>query len=207
MSESNHQFEFIQLAIPIAADFNELIEKIIAKLPDERINLLGFSLGGYLAAHIAMIHPERVSRLMVIANSPCQLNAHELIQLQQVLNFIEQFGYNGMGYKKAASMVDDAQVHADVIDTLLQMDAKLGKTTLVNQLEITSYREDLALPLSKLTMPISFYYSEADSLINKTWINGLSKHQHISVYCTSGKGHMLPLEKPKELLRVIEQWV
>ncbi len=206
--EANSQFEFVSLTIPIAANFEELIEQINAKLPDEKINLIGFALGGYLAAYIAVTHQERVGRLMLVANSPCKLNANELAQRQQVLNLIEKFDYKGMGYKKAASMVDDEQTHADVIDTILQMDAELGKTTLVNQLQITSSRDDLALALSALTIPVSFYCSEADTLINKPWVTMLSdKNEHISVCCTSGKGHMLPLEKPKELLALIEKWV
>ena len=205
---ANVQVEFVPLAIPIATSFPQLIEQIIVKLPDKKINLLGFSLGGYLAAYLAVTHPERIGRLMVVANSPCKLNANELSQRQQVLNLIEKFDYKGMGYKKAASMVNDEQAHADVIDTILQMDAELGKTTLVNQLQITSSRDDLALPLAALTIPINFYFSEADSLINKPWVTMLSdKNEHISVCCTSGKGHMLPLEKPKELLALIEKWV
>jgi pimeloyl-[acyl-carrier protein] methyl ester esterase len=53
-----------------SADLEGLARRVAEHLP-ERCSLVGWSLGGLVAVRIATLFPERVSRLVLIASSPC----------------------------------------------------------------------------------------------------------------------------------------
>lgn len=56
-----------------AATLERMAEKIEAQL-DENSTLVGWSLGGLLAARIALDHPEKVGSLVLIGTTPCFVN-------------------------------------------------------------------------------------------------------------------------------------
>src|SRR3954466_14322929 len=54
-------------ARPVA--FDGVVSDVAAQAPD-RFVLCGYSLGGRVALHVALAHPERVSRLVLLASTP-----------------------------------------------------------------------------------------------------------------------------------------
>lgn len=56
-----------------AATLEQMAEKIKAQL-DENSVLVGWSLGGQLAARIALDYPDKVARLVLIGTTPCFVN-------------------------------------------------------------------------------------------------------------------------------------
>lgn len=53
-----------------SAEFSKMVEQVLAQAP-ERAVWLGWSLGGLIATQAAIKSPERVSRLVTVASSPC----------------------------------------------------------------------------------------------------------------------------------------
>lgn len=53
-----------------ATDLARMAESIAAQL-EEDTQLVGWSLGGLVAAHVALAHPEKVSALVLVAATPC----------------------------------------------------------------------------------------------------------------------------------------
>ncbi|MCG7550562.1 alpha/beta hydrolase [Pseudoalteromonas sp. Of7M-16] len=218
--ELNHQIKLVHCEIPNANNLDELCEKlfndIVADLvssnpePNAPIYLLGFSMGGYLAAYIASKHPQQVKRLFVVANSPTQLLADELSSRQAMLSFIEKNGYAGISVKKAYGLIDRTSElgSTSIVDTIQLMDRELGEIALINQYRCTNERINLLPQLLTLNIPIYFYYSKADKIINHHWFQKLAQtHLNEHVYEACGSGHMLPLEKPKELAALVSSWL
>jgi pimeloyl-[acyl-carrier protein] methyl ester esterase len=56
-----------------AFSLEEMAEKIAAQL-QEGTRLVGWSLGGHVAAHVALAYPEKASELILIAATPCFVN-------------------------------------------------------------------------------------------------------------------------------------
>ncbi|BDX05180.1 alpha/beta fold hydrolase [Planctobacterium marinum] len=196
------------LAIPRGKNFDELAAYYHQILSDDRVNLIGFSLGGYIATWFAMLYPERIAKLFVTSNSPCSLSTEELNLRRDTLKYVESHGYKGMSRKKAANMLDEANKTEGLIDLILEMDSDLGEAEFISQYRYTSDRVDLASAFKQFPFNTIIYYSENDRLVNSEWLKGLANvNTKLSVIATSGYGHMLPLEKPRELANHINTWM
>ncbi|HVB71117.1 MAG TPA: alpha/beta fold hydrolase [Acidimicrobiales bacterium] len=54
-------------ASAVTASLDEAADLIVGVLPDEAIDLGGYSLGGRVALHVAIRHPERIGRLVLVS--------------------------------------------------------------------------------------------------------------------------------------------
>lgn len=204
----NSSLELVYLDIPRGKSFDELAEYYNYLLGSEGVNLVGFSLGAYIAAHFSTLFPERIEKLFLISNSPTRLSIDELNQRRDVLKFVKAHGYKGLGRKKAASLLDPTNQSDYLIDLILEMDRDLGENEFISQYQYTSERTDLSEALRRLPLHTHFYFSDNDRLVNSQWFNGLKDlSPKVSIIRTSGSGHMLPLEKPRELAKYINSWV
>jgi pimeloyl-ACP methyl ester carboxylesterase len=197
------EFELCYLTIPNKMRLDDISDHLVAQFEEDRVNLLGFSLGGYIASLVASRFPERLDKLMVLANSPCALNADELSLRKQTVSILKRFGYKGMPRVKAEALL--AEKSALHIDLILEMDKVLGADTLLSQLENTSSRDDLMQPLLALNCDVRFIYSQKDNLINLAWmqeLKALAGHK-MSQKMVAGSSHMLPLEEPIMISREI----
>ncbi len=205
--------------IPNGLGFDALVDDFIARLPDEKVRIVGFSLGGYLASYIAVTHPERIAQLCVVANSPCPLNTTELAQRQTLVDWTMQHGYAGMSRKRAAQYLDNTQQNKSVdnnslsyrehvIDVILGMDKAMTEATFISQMKHTSTRTDLYQHLSVFNVPTLFVASKDDPMVNQSWLSSLTaENEHITAITLPGSGHMLPLEQPKLLAQVLQSWL
>lgn len=50
----------------VEASLNETADMVVAALPEERVALGGYSFGGRVALHVALRHPERLSKLVLL---------------------------------------------------------------------------------------------------------------------------------------------
>lgn len=200
--------ELVYLTIPMNKGFDQLAAYYRNLLKSrDKINLIGFSLGGYIATYFSTRYPEYVDRLFVISNSPTCLPDAELKQRNIALDFVAKHGYKGLSRKKATSMLDPENQRDHFINLVLEMEREQGEADFISQYKNTSVREDLAESINRLSIPAYFYYSEHDPLINPTWMQELSSNWQLSVISTTGSGHMLPLEKPEELAHHINDWL
>ena len=190
------EFELCYLTIPNKMSLDDISDHLVAQFEEDRVNLLGFSLGGYIASLVASRFPERLDKLMVLANSPCALNTDELSLRKQTVSILKRFGYKGMPRMKAEALL--AEKSALHIDLILEMDKTLGADTLLSQLENTSSRNDLMKPLLTLNCDVRFIYSQGDALINQAWMQKLKEQARPNVMqiTVAGKSHMLTLEQP-----------
>lgn len=187
------------LTIGSQSSIDELVDDIAAQLPDCASCLLGFSLGGYLATAFSIKYPERVSQLLVVANSPNALPAREVKERQRTINWLKTHGYTGVPTKRITNLLgDSAKSNQEIIELIRDMDACFGGEVLMQQLLATTLRENLFEQLQQLKMPVDYLVGAEDTLVNIDKLQSqISSSENMSFTLLKDTGHMLPLEQPE----------
>lgn len=190
--------ELIHLAIPMGSSIDDIVSKLARQLPNGKINLAGFSLGGYIASAMALKYPERISKLLLISNMSYSLPDTELKERKRTIDYLKTHGYSGIPTKRITALLHPSK-HSDqtVINCIKAMDRNLGKVTLIHQLTVTTQRENLLVKLPKITAPIGFLIGDSDPLVKRNLIErALIDSSSMSLVILNDTGHMLPLEQP-----------
>uniref|UniRef100_UPI004048AD18 alpha/beta fold hydrolase n=1 Tax=Aliarcobacter sp. TaxID=2321116 RepID=UPI004048AD18 len=203
------EYEVIHTPIPHSEDFDEIIDILFEQFEEEKVNLLGFSLGGYIASYFAITYPNRVNKLFMLAATPGSSTEAEIERRKEKFAVIEKDGFLGLTYEKAQSLVEvQNQNDVELIEIIQNMFKDLGKETFISQLTSTFYRKDLFEDLVNLDLPIWFYYSTQDRLLNQKAIEKLSTIKHnMHIISRIGTSHNIPLEVPLLLSIEIKNWM
>lgn len=204
-----NEYELVHIPIPHSEDFDEIIDILFNTFSEEKINLLGFSLGGYIASYFAITYPNRVNRLFTVAATPGNSTEAEIERRKEKFVAIEKEGFTGLTYEKAKSLVEEKnQDDIELIKIIQDMFIDLGKETFISQLTSTFYRRDLFEDLTNLDIPIWFFYSTNDRLLNKEAIKKLLLDTHnMNVISRVGTSHNIPLEESELLSLHIKDWM
>ncbi|UTJ05522.1 alpha/beta hydrolase [Arcobacter roscoffensis] len=201
------KYEIVHTPIPHSEDFDEIIDILFEQFTEEKVNLIGFSLGGYIASYFAITYPNRVNKLFTVAATPGASTEAEIERRKEKFIVIEKEGFQGLTYDKAKSLVEK-QEDEELIKIIQDMFLDLGKETFVSQLTSTFYRKDLFEDLTHLDIPIWFFYSKDDRLLNQNSIHRLDTVEHkMKVVCREGTSHNIPLEVPEDLSTLIDKWM
>ena len=207
-----NEYELIHIPIPHTEDFDEIIDildKQFSNDSEEKVNLLGFSLGGYIASYYAITYPNRVNRLLMVAATPGSSSEAEIERRKEKFTVIEKEGFKGLSYDKAKSLVEKKNKDdSELIKIIQDMFIDLGKERFITQLTSTFYRKDLFADLVNLDLPIWFYYSEDDRLLSPNALDRLLNNEHnMKLISRVGTSHNIPLEVPDLLSDVIKDWM
>jgi 2-succinyl-6-hydroxy-2,4-cyclohexadiene-1-carboxylate synthase len=192
--------ELIHLAIPIGNSIDEIVTALEKQLPKEKVNLAGFSLGGYIASAYALKYPEKIHKLLLISNMSYSLPEYELKGRNRTIAYLKTHGYAGIPTKRITALLDSSKQNSlEIINCVRDMDTSLGKETLIHQLTVTTQRENLLIKLPKLPFPVQFLIGDSDSLVKLSRIEAiLGESKRVSLVVLSNTGHMLPLEQPQK---------
>lgn len=198
-------FDFHFVNIGQKATIDEILEDIKQQLPNNKVHLLGFSLGGYLASAFALKYPESIDKLFVVSNMPCALPEQEIKERTRAVAWIKRNGYSGIPQKRILALLDkSAHQNPNIIDLIKDMDNTLGEEVLLHQLLVTTKREDIFKPLSQLPLSKYFCVGQNDHLASVEALTNLQTIDiNMKLSIIENTGHMLPLEKSKELA----QWL
>lgn len=203
-----NDYEIVHVPIPRSEDFDEIIDILFNEIKEEKINLLGFSLGGYIASYFAITYPNRVKRIFMVAATPGATNEAEIERRKEKFAIIEKEGF-GLSYEKALSLVEETNKNdEDLIQTIIDMFNDLGKNCFISQLTSTFYRKDLFEDLIHQDFPIWIFYSENDRLLNKEALKRLTTTTHnIKMIKREGSSHNIPLEAPFDFASNVKSWM
>lgn len=192
--------ELIHMPIPMGNSIDEIITALEKQLPNNKINLAGFSLGGYIACAYALKYPERIHKLLLISNMSYFLAEIELKERSRTINYLRAHGYSGISAKRITALLHPNNRHnKNIINCVREMDTDLGKDTLIHQLTVTTQRENLLIKLPTLPFPVQFLIGDSDSLVKLNLIEAVvDQSPLVSLSVLHDTGHMLPLEQPRK---------
>jgi len=161
-----------------------MADAVLASTPPGSLALAGFSMGGWVAQEIARRTGDRVSRLALISSSAGPANANERDMLTRA------GAAATAGFDDILERMLPIVMHPSRLDNQVLRDAAIRATLrdLRIPVLITCGRED------KVTPPA--LARELESLIP-------SAHLALVDRC----GHLLPLERPDELVASLRQWL
>ena len=200
-------YELIHVNIPLKNSFDEIIEELCFK--EEKVNLLGFSLGGYVAAYFACKYPQRINKLFILASSPSSMYKDEIIKRSIAIEFTKKHGFKNLSRKKVISLLEEKNNNnTKLIDLVQDMYKNAGPKVFELQMKASLLRKDLLHELLALNSSIYFFYSKYDRLLNHNSLLTLQKeHKKARFIINNGTSHMLPLEEPKKLYTLILEWI
>lgn len=203
------EYELVHVPLPLTDDFSKASKELESVFKEEKINLLGFSLGAYLASTFTINNPHRVNRLFLLAGTPGAMNEDEIIKRKITLNHMNNFGFKGLSHKKVLTLIEESN-HEDeeLINIVKDMFSDLGKEVYNVQMHSTFNRIDISQELKNLDLPITFFYSTEDRLLSHRVLKNFSKDDsHINFVAREGTSHMISLEEPQRLAQEIRKWL
>ena len=201
------EYELIHTPIPAHENFDEIIEHIDAQIPCDKINLLGFSLGGYIASYYAIKKPQKVNRLFLVGSTPSATEQKDIKRRESKLQEARNNKFTRLSLEKARELLEQKE-DEKLAHIMKDMFNDLGHHHFVPQLASTLNRVDLYEDLKTLQMPIKFFYSKEDRLLNHSSLEALENSKHpFKLVCREGNSHNIPLEVPEDLSTHIKDWM
>ncbi len=208
--ELGADFNLVHWPIP-QQELSDVVKALHQSLMEgEKLDaVVGFSLGGYLLANYLHSYRGRHVRSIpyfIVSNTAAALPNYELEQRRRIISQLKPDRYMGANQSRIRQLLaGDNADNLPLIELIQGMDKSLGAASLKHQLSFTGERADCqsGINLAASETKIHFINTEKDPLINYDWLKGLSSNVH--QYQIKGEGHMLPLEHPRQLSKLLKE--
>lgn len=183
----------------------EEIARSIARAAPERFVLLGFSLGGYIARKVAELFPERVAALVLVASSLESDTPERARAKQDAIRALDPATFRGLSMGSIAqSLHPDRRSDRELVTRIREMGRRLGYEAMVVQ---SGLRRD-GIAAASLTCPTLVIGADQDALRSAEETRKLAEAIPGAMQEMIGhSGHMLPLEQPEALTKLIRCWL
>ncbi|RXK06207.1 alpha/beta fold hydrolase [Halarcobacter bivalviorum] len=185
-------------SLPIPKE--DSIEKIIKSLDktiskeEKKVNIIGFSLGGYLALNYLTKYPNKVNKVLVISSSINNLSSKEILLRENNLKRMDIHKIRTLSNNAINQLLENKN-DTENISLIKEMFDDLGVDTYKQQLLATLERENLLDMLKEVSNKVLFIASNNDSLVDLTNIKKLcNTNKNFDLKLLDSSSHMIPLE-------------
>jgi len=177
---------------------------------DPKPLLVGYSMGGRLALHAALLEPKKWSGAIFVSAHPGLLSPEARAQRLEAdqkwaQRFLNESWLSLMsGWNSQSVLQSSAQTEAIILE---RNEADFERQKLAFGMDAWSLgrQGDLRLALEKLELPVLFLSGAADekftSLLKTLHLNSCQEHRVVL-----GAGHRLPWEQPKEFMKIVKEF-
>lgn len=182
------------------ASIEEMAVATLKTVPEE-FDLIGFSMGGYIAREIQRRAPQQVRRLVLIATS-ARGDTEIQAQRKTAIAGTDPGHFRGVGRPSIRkSLAPDREADAALVERIHAMSLRLGGEVFHRQAAI--HRDGDLEKLSALRCPTLIVAGAKDrlrSLDESREMHDAIRGSDMQIIDT---GHMIPLEAPKELATAV----
>lgn len=171
-------------------------------------HIVGFSMGGYVALEYGITRGCPYQSLVMVGASAFGLPQEEKERRLSYLPLLREREYKGISRHRLAQFV-----HPDKVDdprvggVVREMDARLGKTVLIAQLESGSLRENYLDEVGNITCPALVIGGALDAVIKPRSLEKLTEAlPNGALEMLPDTGHMIPLEKPQQVAAALNRF-
>ncbi|BFT32328.1 alpha/beta fold hydrolase [Alteromonas sp. D210916BOD_24] len=174
-------------------------------LDNEKVHLVAFSMGGYIAALLAQLMPDNIASITLIGYNPEGLSNEELSKRQQLVTLLKKGTFKPDNDAYLARFIHPSRLNDDTVTKVVKdMAQDLGKNTLLNHTLATTPRESTVSILAKINAPVHFIAASEDNIAPAEAVK-----QHIphipgaTLDEIENAGHMLPLEQTDKIAAML----
>lgn len=175
-------------------------------LDNEQVHLVGFSMGGYMAATWATQNQSKVASLTMIGASPYGLTAEEEKRRGQLVTMLKKGSFQPDKAAYVSRFVHPSHHNnPDVAGVVREMGKDLGAATLLAHTSATTPRPAIIDKLKTCTLPVNIIAAEDDEVVPFSSLQQAADEIPSSHLITvKGAGHMCLLEQPDTLAQSIQ---
>lgn len=172
---------------------------------EQKVHLVGFSMGGFVASRFATQNPANIASLTLIGYDPTGLTKDEINQRTATVKHIKAKKYGGMSKLALRRFIHEQHLDSEqVAGVVKDMEKDLGAGVLKAQIEATTPRPTLISALSDMPFAIDFIVGQEDQIAPfsgvQTSQQGLSNSR---LEVIEDAGHMMLLEQPARCADVL----
>jgi pimeloyl-ACP methyl ester carboxylesterase len=189
-------------------DFVDLVNQFMEQLGISRAPLVGHSMGGTVSLSLAINHPERVSKIVVIG-SPIEGSSLSILLKLASFRLIARLVYKMMDGLKLG-----IRIAAPVITRESQWPSMINKdlnhvTMESFLLSISSLRQTNLTPhLAPIYQPVLGMYGDRDVIVNPNQRSLLDAYlQRVQIERFNRAGHFIMLDEPHRFKSILKEYL
>jgi len=186
----------------------DMATQIVERLPPS-VDLVGWSMGGYIAIELYLLVRERVRKLALIGTSARPESAKTLAGRAELLKSVESTGLRAAFMNQInLNLYDPARVDSAFIDGITREIARLGEETLRSQLAALISRRDVRPSLGQVACEVLMVVGKQDTVTPPECSREIaSLLPHASLEVVNEAGHCAPWEKPQVVNSLLQTFL
>jgi pimeloyl-ACP methyl ester carboxylesterase len=196
-----------------AFDYPAMVEDVLEFMQEHGIAdpvVIGHSMGGKVAMNLAVAHPEKIQKLVVVDIAPKQYNLEDYVILKGLNALqLENITTRQEADDALAAHVPEPDVRQFLLKNL-QRKPEGGFKWKLNLPAISDNIRNIGLPLQfegKYEKPTLFVRGARSNYIRDDDFDGIRKIFPAAEFETLDAGHWVPAEKPREFVDLVMNWL
>lgn len=192
-----------ELSLEIMTDF---VVDLLKRYELEDVVIVGHSLGGYIALHLAERKDITINQVVLLHSHPWADEGEKKTNRTRAARVVE---YDKMLFIREAIPnlyhLPLQEKHAKDIDDGIELAQKMSTEAIIQNLLAMRDREEKTEVLKEWGDKLHIIQGEFDSLINTEEIRSLTKRHNNNFYLISGIGHMGHQEAPEIVISYLQE--
>lgn len=174
-------------------------------LSGEKVHLVGYSMGGYIATLVAARNMSNIASMTLISFDPAGLSDSEISQRKTLVKTLKNGHFKPDNEAYLARFIHPSRLQDnEVAGVVKSMAQDLGKSTLLAHTLATTPRDNTYKLLERISAPIALVGGVDDKIANIESLRlAATKLSNATLCELENTGHMLPLEQTSLLASVI----